>query len=281
MRIKTSSLFCLLIIGVLILSACNMPGEVAPTETAQPTSTIDVAATAAFADTQTKQAEPTETPTATATETLRPEPSATSTPEIVTAKVGRETNCRVGPAGNYNLVATYQDGQILEVVANDLGAGYSFVRNPENPEEQCYLLTNNIIISGDTAILPKFTPLPSPTAAPYFNVSFKKFETCQGDDYAIFTVENAGSVAFRSFYLKVTDQKADRSVEHVVNAFDLWTGCIIAKDISPLGRGEIGYLYSPPFKWAVNADNLRAVIMLCTEKGLAGTCVTQVMDVKK
>ncbi|HKJ39118.1 MAG TPA: hypothetical protein VJ972_10100, partial [Anaerolineales bacterium] len=195
MHIKNSSLFCLLIIGGLILSACNMPGAAVPTETIQPTSTVDTAATAAFASTQTKQAEPTRTPTATATETPLPEPSATSTPEVITAKVGRETNCRIGPAGNYTLVATYQDGQRLEVVANDLGGGYSFVKNPDNPEEQCYLLTNNILISGDTAVLPKYTPLPSPTAAPYFNVGFKKFETCGGEDYAIFDVENAGSVA--------------------------------------------------------------------------------------
>ena len=250
-----------------------MPGEEVPTATATATSTHTPAPTA------TDTAVP--TITFTPTETLTPEPTVTATPQIITAKVGRETNCRIGPAGNYTLVATYQDGQILEVVANDLGAGYSFVRNPDNPEEQCYLLTNNIVISGDTSVLPKYTPLPSPTAAPYFNVNFRKFDTCQGEDYAIFTVENAGSVAFSSFYIKVTDLKADRSVEHVVNAFDQWTGCIIAKDISPLGRGESGFVHSPRFNWSVNKDNLQAVIMLCTEKNLTGTCVTQVMDVKK
>lgn len=270
---KHNSLFYLLTIGVLILSSCNMPG--AETHTVTPTSTSTYTPVPPATDTAVP------TITFTPTETLTPEPTVTSTPQVVTARVGRETNCRIGPAGNYTLVATYQDGQMLEVVANDLGAGYSFVRNPDNPEEQCYLLTNNIVINGDTSVLPKYTPLPSPTAAPYFNASLKKYETCQGDEYVIFNVENAGSVAFRSFYLKVTDQKADRSVEHVINAFDLWTGCIIAKDISPLGGGEVGYVYSPHFKWNVNKDNLQAVIMLCTEKDLKGTCVTQVIAVKK
>jgi hypothetical protein len=200
---------------------------------------------------------------------------------VITAEVVRESNCRIGPAGDYTLVATYQVGQALEVVANDLGAGYIFVKDPEKPEDQCYLLTQNIKISGDTSILPSITPPPSPTAAPYFNVSFKKMETCGGEKYAVFNVENAGSAAFRSFYIKVTDQKVDRSVEQVVNAFDQWTGCIIARDISPLERGGEGFVISPHFKWNVNEDNLRAVIMLCTEKGLAGTCVTQVIDVKK
>ena len=268
-----SPFYCLMLIGALILSACNMPGVAVPTAIPTFTSTHTPAPTAT--DTVTP------TITSTSTETLTPEPAATSTPQIVMAEVVRESNCRIGPAGNYTLVDTYQVAKTVEVVANDLGAGYIFVKNPEKPEDQCYVLTQNLKISGDVSILPSITPPPSPTAAPYFNASFKKMDTCSGKDYVIFDVENAGSVAFRSFYIKVTDLKADKSVEHVVNAFDQWTGCIIARDISPLGRGEAGFVHSPQFNWNVNQDNLRAVIMLCTEKNLAGTCVTQVIDVKK
>jgi len=223
----------------------------------------------------------TETPTVTATETALPEPSATATPEAPKAEVVRETNCRMGPAGNYDLVATYQVGQKLEVVAKDLGAGYWFVKNPAKPDEQCYLLAQNITISGDASVLPKFTPRPSPTAAPYFNVTFKKFDSCRGDDFALFIVENVGSVPFRSAYVKVTDQKVNKSVEQALNAFDQFVGCVLAKNIAPLNSGATGYVTSPPFKWAVNRDKLRAVIMLCTEKDLKGTCVTQSIDVKK
>jgi len=170
---------------------------------------------------------------------------------------------------------------MLDVIANDLGAGYSYVQNPENPEEQCYLLTNNIVITGDTSVLPKYTPPPSPTAAPYFTAAFKKLDTCNGKDYAIFTIENAGSVPFRSFYIRVTDQKVDKSVDQVVNAFDQWTGCIIARDIAPLNGGETGYVYSPYFNWNVNLDKLQVVIQVCTEKDLKGTCVTQITDASK
>lgn len=272
MRRSGFQLFYLLIIGAVILSACNMPGVAAPTATPTFTSTHTPVPTATSTDTPTI--------TFTPTETLTPEPSATTTPEVITAEVVRESNCRIGPAGNYTLVDTYQVGKMLEVIANDLGAGYIFVSNPEKPEDQCYVLTQNLKISGDVSVLPSITPLPSPTAAPYFNVSFRKFDTCGGKDYTIFIVENAGSIPFRSFYIKVTDQKVDKSVEHVVNAFDNWTGCIIAKDISPLERGATGYVHSPPFNWNVAKDRLRAVIMLCTEKDLQGTCVTQIIDVK-
>lgn len=282
MRTNFSNLLCLLITAGLILSACNLPDANATAEVSPPTeqAAATVTATLELTATQT-EIPPTETPTATATETLTPEPTATATPVVITARVGRESNCRVGPAGNYDLVATYQDGQMLEVVAKDLGGGYWFVRNPEKPEEQCYILANNITISGDPTALPKFTPRPSPTAAPYFNVSFRKFDTCKNEDFAIFVVENVGSVPFRSAYVRVTDPKAGKSVEHVVNAFDLWTGCIIARNIAPLNSGESGYLHSPPFKWNARGNKLQAVFQLCTEKDLKGACVIRTLEFKE
>jgi hypothetical protein len=269
--------FGLLILGGLFVSSCNMPGNATPEITSQPeqaTATIELTAT------QTEVA-PTGTPTATATETQLPEPSATATIEIPVAEVVRETNCRVGPAGNYDLVATYQVGQKLEIAAKDLGGGYWFTRNPDKPEELCYLLAQNITISGDTSALPKFTPRPSPTAAPYFNVTFKKFDTCEGEDFTLFVIENLGSVPFRSAYIKVTDQKVSKSVEQAVNAFDLRVRCVLAKNIAPLEQGATGYLTSPPINWSARGNKLRAVIMLCTEKDLKGTCVTQSLDVNE
>ena len=280
MRRTFFQFFCLLTTAVLILSACNLPGNNVTGETSPPTeqSTATATATIKLTATPTK-IHPTDTPIATTTETQTPEPSATDTPKVVTAEVMRESNCRIGPAGNYTLVATYQVGQMLEIVANDLGAGYLFVKNPEKPEEQCYLLAQNIKLSGDISILPKFTPLPSPTVAPYFNASFKKWDKCKGEDFALFTVENVGSVPFRSAYIRVTDHKANRSVEQALNAFDLMTGCIVAINIAPLNNGATGYVHSPTFKWAARGNTLQAVIQLCTEKDLKGTCVLQFVEV--
>src|SRR5215208_569584 len=199
-------IFCLLTTAALILSACNLPANSAPTVVSSPTvpPLTTAPATIELTSTQTEVAD-TQTPAVTATETPLPEPSLTTTPEIPGAEVVRASNCRVGPAGNYDLVAKYQVGQKLEIVAKDLGSAYWFVKNPEKSEEQCYLLMQNIKISGDPSALPKFTPQPSPTAAPYFNVSFKKFDTCKGEKFATFVVENVGSAPFRSAYVKVID----------------------------------------------------------------------------
>ncbi len=206
MRKTFSKLFYLLTIGVFILSSCNMPGNnLSAKITASPEPSTATA-------TQTK-VPPTETPTMTATATLTPEPSATFTPEIPKAEVKRKTNCRIGPAGNYDLVATYEIGQKLEVVAKDLGNTYWFVRNPDKPEEQCYLLASNIAITGDTSALPKFTPQPSPTLMPDFTATFKKFEPCNGENYAIFVVVNTGSTSFKSAYIYQNNKPKAQQVD--------------------------------------------------------------------
>jgi len=269
--------FSWLCIGGLLLSACNMPGGNVAIETL-PSATHT--ATPIEATSTPTDIPPTETPTFTPTETLTPEPSATSTPEIPKAVVNRQTNCRVGPAGNYDRVAVYEAGQKLEVVAQDLGNGFLFVRNPEKPEDQCYLPASNITVTGDTSALPKFTPQPSPTLMPYFNATFKKYNTCKGEDYAVFVVENVGSVPFRSAYIKVANPKVNKSVEESLNAFDLHVGCVLAKDIYPLDPGATGYVNSPPLTFSKNGNGLTVFIMLCTEKFLKGVCPTQSMVLK-
>jgi len=277
MRKTFSKLFYVLIMGVIVLSACNMAGsnnaaEITPSPE-QPTPTLKLTATPT-------EVPPTETPTLTATATLTPEPSVTATPEIPKAEVNHQSNCRVGPGGNYDRVAIYEIGQKLEVVAQDLGNGFLFVKNPEKPEEQCYLLANNITITGDISALPKYTPQPSPTLSPDFSATFKKYDSCKGEDYAVFVVENIGSASFRSAYIKITNPKLNKSIEEAFGAFDLHVGCVEAKDIWPLDPGGTGYVNSPPITWPKVGNKLQVFIMLCTEKGLKGSCPTQAIELK-
>jgi hypothetical protein len=281
MRKTFFQLFCLLTVGMVILSACNMPGGNAPQATSQSVQPTTVNATDTLEPSATPtESVPTETATVMATETPIPLPTDTATPEPVSAEVGHESNCRLGPAGNYALVATYPIGQKLEILGKDLGNGYLFVKNPDKPEEQCYLLASNVTIIGDLSLLPKFTPPPSPTAGVSFKAIFKKFDICKGASFALFIIENTSSLPYRSAYIKVTDLKVNKSVEQVVSAFDLYVGCVLAKNIAPLDPGGTGYLTSPPFSWSATSNKLRAVIQVCTEKALKGFCITQSVDIK-
>ena len=245
------------------LFGCNLPGNV-PTEPAP---------------TETALLLPSDTPIPTLTATLAP--SETPTPEIPTAEVFRETNCRTGPAGNYDLVAIIAPGTTVEIIGADLGAGYYwFIRNPENPDQSCWLLAQNAKVIGNTSLLPALSPMPSPTSAPAFQVAFKNFDVCKGGYFARFSITNTGDVQFRSAYIKVTNTKNGEVQEQSLNAFDLTEGCIIAKNVAPLLPGQTGHLDSPRFNKDPRNQRLTAIIMVCTEQNLKGTCVTQTLDVR-
>jgi hypothetical protein len=286
-------IFCALSAVLLAALACSLPAETPATPSMQNSTVPTQAASATLAEATTPapsaQAElstetgtPTESIAETATLPVGVFPTETPSPtlEPVFADVMKESTCRTGPGSAYDLVATYQTGTRLQVVAKDLGGGFIFTQNTAKPEEQCYILANNVKLTGDTSILPKFTPLPSPTAAPAFTAKFKKFDLCKGDVYAQFVIVNTGSVPFRSAYIKVTNLKINESAEKVVDAFDLTTACIIAKNIAPLDSGATGYLSSDLFLHDPRGDKLRAIFQICTEKSLKGTCVNTVVNIQ-
>lgn len=270
------SLFLFLCFGLL---ACNMPSASTPEPTPEQATPIPPSETSPPTDTPAPSDTP--TPSLTPTETATPEPSATPTVQIPVAEVFRETNCRTGPAGNYGLVAVIAAGTMVEIIAQDLGAGYYwYIRNPENPEEGCWLLAQNATVAGDTSALPQFTPLPSPTKAPGFTVAFKNFDICKGGYFVRFSITNTGDVNFRSAYVKVTDTKTQEVREQSLNAFDLTEGCIVAINVAPLTPGKSAHVQSPTFNKDPRNNRLNAVIMLCTEQNLRGTCVTQTLEIR-
>ena len=216
------------------------------------------------------------TDTATLEVGVLPTDTTTPTLEPVFAQVITATNCRTGPSGSYTLVTSYPIGTNLLVIARDLGGGFVFIQDPNKPDIQCYVLANNVKLSGDTSAFPQITPPPSPTAAPSFSVQFKKYDTCNGDPYAVFTVVNTGGFAFRSAYVKVTNLKNKESTEWSANAFDLWTGCIIAKNITPLAPGQTGFLRSNTFLHDPRGNKMSAVIQVCTGQNLKGSCKSEI-----
>ncbi len=259
---------------IFSLTACTLPNA-APAP-AEGTNTPQAAT-----ETLTPLPSLTPTPEVSPTASATPEPSETATPEIIMAEFVKETNCRLGPGAMYERLATFQSGVKAEVVAQDLGGGYVYIRNPEKPEEICSVPSANLKIEGSTSGLPAFTPPPSPTAAPYFEISFHKYEKCNGKTYLKFNVTNTGGFALRSVYIKATVlDKNNVSVETTYNAFDLWVGCVIAENVAPLNSGSTGYLRSPEFEKDPGVNKIKIIVMACTEKDLKGSCVTQQLEIK-
>ena len=277
MHSKHFRLLCAAVIMLTAMMACNLssPGDSAtltpetatiqigdevptPTETLLPTETA------------------TSTPAETETPTITPEPSLTPTPELPHAEVVNDVYCRAGPSGAYDLVVTLKGGDEVDVLARDLGAGYVFVSNPEDPEQGCWVTQNDLSIDGNLTPLPAFSPPPSPTLAPGFTITYKNIDKCKGNAYVRFIVVNTGSIGFRSAYIRVTNLKNQEVAEQVVNAFDIMTGCIVAQNIAPLSIGQTGNLQSPVFqKGNPQGQKMQAAFQLCTEQNLKGICVSQ------
>jgi hypothetical protein len=289
-------IFCAVIAILLVTLACTIPAFSRATPRPKGLSSLELTATKAA---QVAQASPSlqmEVPTDTPipSETALPAETATETPlpvgvlpsetptmtlEPIFADVMKETNCRTGPSGAYDLVTVFPIGTRVEVTARDLGGGFIVVKNPEKPGDECYILANNVKLAGDTSILPQYTPLASPTGSPNFKATFKKFDDCKGDVFVLFDVVNTGSVPFRSAYIKATNLKTGESTEQVVNAFDLKVGCMIARNVAPLEGGGSGWLASNLFLHDPRGNKMRVVIQACTEKGLKGTCITTTIPI--
>ena len=249
------------------------PATVSPSDTPLPPSaTVTLTPTAPLPDTETPTLEG-----ATATATLEtgvlPSDTPTATTEPITAKLTKTSDCFTGPAGNYDLVATYPNGTKLMVIGRDLGGGFVFIQDPNSPTTQCYILAANAQLSANPTVLPQNTPVASPTGSAGIKASFKRYDDCRGNNYAMFTVVNIGGTPLRSAYIKVTDLKTGLFSEWEVDAFDLWQGCIIAQNYAPLGPGATGYLRSEQFAKNPRGDKMRAVIHACTQKSLLGFCV--------
>lgn len=277
-----SKYFRLLCVGtILLLASMACAIGVVPGATATPASTTEIGKDVPPTATDTELA-PTETatvePSLTPTETL--EPTLTPTPGLPIARVIKDANCRTGPSGAYSLVMTFKVGDILDIMARDLGGGFVYVRNPNEGTEPigCWVLQTNLAISDNLTLLPAFTAPPSPTISPDFTVKYKNIDSCKTKPFVRFIIVNTGGANFRSAYIKVTNLKNGEIVEQSVNAFDLTTGCIVAQNIAPLKVGATGYLQSEFFKKDFRGQKMRAVFQLCVEQFLKGACITQSLD---
>ena len=275
-----SKYFRLLCVGAILLMAimaCNI-GAPAAGATATPAELTEIGKNVPTAtDTEPPTETATPEPSITPTETLTLEPSITPTVGLPVASVIKELNCRTGPSGAYELVRKFQVGDVVEIMARDLGGGFVFVLNPSEPDQGCWVLENGLNVSGDDITpLPAFTPLPSPTVPPSFTVKFKEVDNCHGRTFARFEVVNTGPIQFRSAYIKATNQRNKEVAEQSVNAFDLNKGCLIQFNISPLTPGKTGYLETAVFyKASIKGQKIIAAFQLCVEQFLKGACVTQ------
>ena len=217
-------------------------------------------------------------PTLTPTITLTPEPSLTPTPEGVWLTVVENTNCRKGPGKVYDYVSTIKTGQQVQAVGRSPDNQYYYVQNI-NGNGYCWLWVQYSTLTGNTGILPVFTPAPTPTftvtpsPAPGISVSFVQVTTC-GPQYALrLMVRNTGSVTWQSVKVTIVDNDTATTFVHSLDQFRGYAGCpedLTQEDLTPGEEGVISNVNPGQFNYDPTGHSLNVTVTVYSENGLAG-----------
>ena len=215
-------------------------------------------------------------PTLTPTATLSPTPIFTATPLVPQINVSVATNCRVGPGKAYDRVGGLMVGEVAEVFGVDSTFTYWYIRNPDLNPEYCWLWGKYGTLSGNTSALPIFTPPPTPTPVPAFEVSYNGLETCNGW-WVDLKFKNTGGVSFRSVSVTLRDTTNDTVLSLLADAFKDNNGCSDSSTKDTLNPSDTLVVSTPAFTYDPTGHKLRATLTVCSNKGISGTCVSQVI----
>jgi len=309
MATKYALKIAFLMLGVLLIASCNLPGmTVMDVPTQIPPDAIYTAAALTLQAQLTMNAPPTlaptfevptnpppmdtmtptmtftpilftDTPVATATLPFTP----TSTFPLITANI--DTNCRKGPAPEYERVGYLLVGEVSEVLGKNSSGTWWYIKNPKNPSVLCWVWGKSTTVSGSTVELAIITP-PPPPASPTpgkanFSAAYVGTKKCGGDRHAIFSVKVTGGSGFESMSIKTHDQDTSLLISGATasNApFMTGSGkCPPGEDT--LEPGTTAYV-AGNIAGAPAGHNAKTSITLCTKDNLGGTCVAIIVKYK-
>lgn len=288
-----------LMMGMVLLTACNFPGALTDTTQQQPEAIYTSAALTMSAELTASSSEeqPVETPTgpavvepsqqpapldtSTPTPTSTPAPTLTPTPTIPLISASTNTNCRRGPSTLYAPpIGALAVGQQAEVHGRNDASTWWYISLPGRAGQFCWVWAETTDVEGNTTQLPVITPPPLPptptgTATPgvLFTAAYDNSHDCGSTRTAIFSVSNIGSVILHSMSLKIEDLTSSTTLygPHTSDAPFMGTKneCPEGGDILPTGKTfYVGGAIGP----GNTGHSARATIKLCTENGLSGTC---------
>ena len=168
---RAASLF-LAVVAIWLGAGCSRAPDVvslarAGTETLQ---AIDTLAASTRQALSTSRTAPTKTQISAgylvATAIASSTPKETATPVGVWIEVRIDTNCRLGPGKDYEMVGALLVGERTRVLQRSTVPDYWVVDNPDNPGRACYLWGKYATLEGDLGSLPlDITPSPTPLPA--------------------------------------------------------------------------------------------------------------------
>jgi hypothetical protein len=289
---RSSLLVMVLLLGIL---ACAVPGVPLVDTNAQGTS-IALTLNAIIAATQNASSadvSPTFSPSPSPSETftlvpatLKPTETATATivlsptPSQPQISVSIPTNCRVGPGKAYEQVGSLMTNRTVQVYARDPSGAFWYIRNPDSPNEFCWVWGEYATVAGLTYMLPVYTPPPTPTAtatpAPSFDSSYSGLVAC-AEWWPEIKIKNTGEVTFKSIGISVKDTVTSTSNYKSTNGFDDDPDCVNSTSRKTLVPFKAVTVSAPGFAYDPTGHKLRVTITLCSDTGQSGMCVSDTL----
>jgi hypothetical protein len=171
-------------------------------------------------------------------------------------------------------------GETAQVYGRDPTGGYWYIRNPGAGSEYCWVWGEYATVVGNIAFLPVYTPPPTPTSTftptplPDFEAVYNGLDSCAGWWVEI-ELENTGTVPFRSIGITVKDTDTDVTLASFTDDFTNIDGCLSSNSRDRLAIGKTRVVSAPSFNYDPSGHKLRATVILCSEDGQNGTCVTR------
>lgn len=207
-------------------------------------------------------------------------PTLTFTPPGVpriTANI--DTNCRTGPSSEYPRVGYLLVGQESSVLGRNRNGTWWLIANPSKPGDSCWVWGETTVVIGDISTLAIVTPPPLIKLS--YSLSFANRHNCSGVLLFTFKVRNTGDGLIRSASIQIINKNTDKSFgpnyynyPFVFNP----NACKFGKDA--LKPGEAGYLITDLGHKIDHGTPVRAVILLCNQESLRGSCVKHQIEFK-
>ena len=227
------------------------------------------------------------TPTQTLTATLVFTPTRTL-PQI---SVSVPTNCRSGPGKVYKLEGALLVGDLAQIFGRDPTGQYWYIHNPDSVVNYCWVWGEYATILGDIAFLPIYTPPPTPTPtqtpiptftvtpSPGFELTYSGLDSCSGW-WVDIQLKNTGTIIFRSIGVIVEDTVMDVVKANFSDDFTDNDGCISSTSRDSLKPGKKFVVSGPTFNYDLTGNKLHITVILCSNIGHNGTCLTKRIDIK-
>lgn len=256
-----------ILIFLLLLSACASPN---PDADVSPTTEPD-------------QAEDSPAPPAASlTPTASPLPTLTSTPAPI-ANITGNTNCRTGPGSVYDLLHTYLAGDEVDLLGISPDGFFWYTSDGTGINPDCWLWGQYATPVGDTAMLPVFTPPPTPTPSPDFEIAWFHSDVGMSQYHFFFEIINTGNVTWDSALLYIYDPVVFQDAGRFSNTFQV-NGTLPNPTKDSIPAGDIGYFHSErlshPGAYGKEADVIDIYFVACTEEYLNGYCITKMWSEK-